>query len=347
MSITKEKFGTLKNGESVYVYTLKSISGLEAEILTYGGIIKNLRIEKNGKQTDIVLGRNTLEEYLDNDGYFGAAVGRHANRIPCSEFTINSVTYKISANEGENSLHGGFEGFNAKNWSAEEGGTTDEPSLILSYMSADGEEGFPGNLNVKITYTLTSKNAIVLHYEAVSDKDTVVNLTNHSYFNLNGHNSGTIDEHTLWLNSEFYTPNTDKCLPFGEIHSVKGTPFDFTSPKKLGQDIFSDFEQIKMFGGYDHNFALNGKGFRKCAELKGDKTEIIMEMYTDKPGVQIYSGNCINENKVCKDGAVYKVHQAVCLETQFFPASTAYSHYPSAFLNKNEKYDYTTEYRFL
>lgn len=346
MSITKQKFGTLENGEEVFVYTLDNKKGLRAEILTYGGIIKNLYVTKDGRETDVVLGRDTLEDYLQNDGFFGAVVGRHANRIPNAEFTIGGTTYKVGANEGKNSLHGGFAGFNKKNWKATESGTDGEPALVLTYTSPDGEEGFPGKLDVKITYTLTAENAIKLHYEAVSDKDTVVNLTNHSYFNLNGHDSGTVDGHTMWLNADFYTPNTDECMPYGEVHSVKGTPFDFTTPKKLGQDIASDFEQIKKFGGYDHNFALSGRGYRKSATLTGDKTGITMEMYTDKPGVQIYSGNCIDEERVCKGGAVYKIHQAVCLETQAFPASTSFSHFPGAFLDKGEKYEYVTEYRF-
>lgn len=347
MSITKENFGTLKNGETVYLYTLDNHIGLRAEILSYGGIIKNLFVSNNGNETDVVLGRDSLNEYLDNDGYFGAAVGRHANRIKNAEFIINGVKYKVGANDGNNSLHGGFNGFNQKNWTAAEGGTDSEPSLILSCVSPDGEEGFPGRLEVKITYTVTSKNAIVIHYEAKSDKDTVVNLTNHSYFNLNGHASGTIDGHVLQLNSEFYTPNTDECLPCGEVLSVSGTPFDFRAPKPIGQDIHSDFEQIKLFGGYDHNFAISGAGYRKAAVLEGDKSGIVMEMYTNKPGVQIYSGNCIDEERICKGNTVYKIHQAVCLETQFFPNSTSFSHFPSAFLNKDDKYDFTTEYRFI
>ena len=343
MAITKELFGKLNNSECVYEYTLDNGSGLKASILSYGGIIKNLYV--NG--TDVVLGRDSLEEYLDNDGYFGAAIGRHANRIKNSEFEIGGTVYKVGANNNGNSLHGGFCGFDKKNWAVFECGTEREPSLMLKTFSPDGEEGFPGNLHVTITYTLTKNNGLLLHYEALSDKDTVVNLTNHSYFNLNGHSSGTIDGHTLQINAEFYTPNTDECLPYGEILSVKDTPFDFRKPKKIGQDINSDSEQIKMFGGYDHNFVLSGKGLRKTAVLSGEKSGIVMEIYTDKPGVQVYSGNCIDDKRVCKGGNIYSVHQAICLETQFFPNSTSHPHYPSAFLKKGEKYDFTTEYRFV
>ncbi len=342
MAITKELFGTLKNGENVYAYTLDNQKALKTTILTYGGIIKNLFV--NG--TDVVLGRETLDEYSDNDGYFGALVGRHANRIKNAEFEIDGKTYKVGANDGGNSLHGGFHGFNEKNWAAFEAGTDSEPSLVLKTFSPDGEEGFPGNLHITVTYTLTADNGLVIHYEAISDKNTVCNLTNHSYFNLNGHNSGTIDGHTLQINADFYTPNTSECMPYGEILSVCDTPFDFRNAKKIGKDINSGFEQIKMFGGYDHNFVLSGKGFRKSAVLIGDKTGITMEMYTNKPGVQIYTGNCIDDKRKCKGGNIYAVHQAVCLETQFFPNSTSCTHYPSAFLKKNEKYDFTTEYRF-
>lgn len=343
MAITKELFGTLINGENVYCYTLSNKKGLKAEILTYGGIVKNLFVD----DTDVVLGRDTLEEYLDNDGCFGALIGRHANRIKNAEFEIDGKTYKVGANNGVNSLHGGFVGFDKKNWSAFECGTDEEPELLLKTFSPDGEEGFPGNLHVSVTYKLTNNNGLVIHYEAISDKDTVVNLTNHSYFNLNGHKSGTVDGHTMQINADFYIPNTDECLPYGEILSVENTPFDFRTPKMLKEGFSSDFEQIKMFGGYDHNFVLRGRGFRKAAVLTGDKTGIVMETYTDKPGVQIYSGNCIDDERVCKDGTVYAVHQAVCLETQYFPNSTSLSHFPSAFLKKDQKYNFTTEYRFV
>lgn len=342
MSITKELFGTLENGDKVYEYTLDNNKGVKAVILTYGGIIKNLFV--NG--TDVVLGRDSLEEYLDNDGYLGAAVGRHANRIKNGEFIINGTIYTVGKNNNGNSLHGGFCGFNQKNWVAEESGSDSEPALILSAVSPDGEEGFPGTLNVKITYTLNSENGLSLHYEAISDKDTVVNLTNHSYFNLNGHDSGTIDNHVLQLNCGFYTPNTEECMPYGEVLSVSGTPFDFRAPKPIGQDINADFEQIQMFGGYDHNFAISGRGFRRAAVLSGDKSGITMETYTNKPGVQIYTSNALDTERLYKGNSKYSIHQAVCLETQFFPNSTSFSHYPSAFLAKGEKYDFTTEYRF-
>lgn len=347
MSIERKVFGKLPTREDVYVYILDNKSGLRAEILTYGGIIKNLWVKnKSSEEIDVVLGRDSLSEYLDNDGYLGAAVGRMANRIKDAHFFIDGQEYKIGANEGKNSLHGGFCGFDKKIWTAQEAGEENSPSLILTAQSPDGEEGFPGKLDIKITYTLTSENALVIEYEAVSDKDTVVNLTNHSYFNLNGHASGDILGHTLWIDSDFYTPNTSECMPSGEILKTVDTPFDFREPKPIGKDIDSGCEQLEMFGGYDHNFVINGRGMRKGACLSGDKSGIMMEMYTDKPGVQIYTANALDEERICKDGAVYKKHQAVCLETQIFPNSTSFSHFPSPILRKGEKYSYRTEYRF-
>lgn len=338
--IEKNLFGVIKNKE-VYCYKLSNGKNLTAEILNYGGIIKNLFY----KGTDVVLGRDTLEEYLDNDGYYGALIGRNSNRIRNSEFTINGEKYILAKNDGENNLHGGIEGFDKKIWQAEEN-DSDEPSLILTLESPDGEEGFPGNAKIKVTYTITKENSLKIHYEAQCDKDTVMNLTNHSFFNLNGHNSGTIDNHILKISSSFYTPNTDQCMPCGEILNSKGTPFDLTGGKVLKDCFNSGCSQIDMFGGFDHNFVLDGRGFRKFAVLKGDKTGIEMECYTDLPGVQIYTGNCIDDARICKGGEIYAVHQAVCLETQLFPNSLEFSHFPSSILKAGEKYDTVTEYKF-
>ena len=339
MSITVKEFGKMPSGEVANLYTLDNGKGFSVEITNYGGIIRAINF--NGK--DVVLGRDTLEEYFNNNGYFGALVGRHANRIAKAEFELNGKKYTLAKNNGNNNLHGGIKGWDKALWSAKTI-DSDEPQLILTHISPDGDEGFPGEVNVCVTYTVTAQNSIKIHYEAQSDQDTVLNMTNHSYFNLNGHNSGTVDNHTLWLNADFYTPNTDECMPTGEVLKVSGTPFDFTSPKAVGADFNSDFEQIKMFGGYDHNFPLNGRGYRKFAELLGDT--IKMSAYTDQPGVQIYSGNSIEEGRVCKGGAVYIIHSGICLETQCFPNAMSFSHYPSPILKKGEKYDTTTEYKF-
>ena len=339
MSVKKEKFGEL-NGVEVYAYTLGN-ENLSAEIITYGGIIRRLVY----KGVDVVLGLDSVEEYLDNDAYFGAIIGRNSNRIENSEFELNGKIYKLFANDGRNNLHGGKVGFDKKIWNSEaiDG---EEPKLVLTITSPDGEEGFPGNADIKVTYTVTKENGLEIHYEGVSDADTVLNMTNHAYFNMNGHDSGAVDGHSVFLDSSFFTPNTNECIPNGEVISVKGTPFDFSTSETFGERFKSDYEQIKMFGGFDHNFALNGNGYRYVGEFKGDKTGIKMKIYTDCAGIQVYSGNAIDTERVCKDGVVYCTHGAVCFETQAYPNCLKFSHFPGAILRKGEKYDTKTEYRF-
>jgi aldose 1-epimerase len=347
MAITKSIYGKTPNGEEVYSYTLDNGNGVSAEILTYGGIVKNLYVaDKNDVKTDVVLGRDTLEDYLKNDGYIGAAIGRHANRIARGEFELNGKTYHVGINEGKNSLHGGVIGYDSRVWTAAEGGEENAPSLILTLTSPDGEEGFPGNVEITMTYTITSDNALKINYKAVSDSDTVLNLTNHSYFNLAGHDSGNMTNQILQINSGFFTPNDDECMPTGEVLSVEGTPFDFRTAKPIGQDINADFAQIQMFGGYDHNFAIEGRGFRLAATAECVENGIKMEVRTDKPAMQLYTSNGLPEGTY-KNGATYKPHDAFCLETQYFPNAMAHSHYPSPILRKGDVYDFTTEYKFI
>lgn len=345
MSIVKTEFGTRISGEKVYCYKLDNGNGLSAEILNLGGIIKNVYVKNaEGKNVDVVLGRNSLEEYENNDGYLGAAIGRHANRIGKAEFELNGRVYCVGANENGNSLHGGVVGFDKRVWSVEEV-DGEEPSLVMSLVAEDGEEGFPGKLDVQMTYTLTKNNSLKIHYIAESNKDTICNLTNHSYFNLNGHESGEICNQILQMNASFFTPNTDECMPNGEVWSVEGTPFDFRTPKAIGRDIDADYEQIKMFGGYDHNIIIDGRGFRSFAKAEGLETGITMEVKSDLPSVQLYTANCLDEG-VYKNGEKYGKHNAFCLETQYFPNSLANSHFPNPILKKGEKYDTVTEYIF-
>lgn len=341
MPITSKEYGII-NGMAVTEYEMKNNSGMTVCVLDYGCIIKNIMV----KDKDVVLGRRNPEDYAENPGYLGAAIGRVANRLAKGKLYLDKE-YTVGINDGKNSLHGGVVGFDKKLWKAECGGTDSEPSIKLTVTSPDGEEGYPGNLDAAVTYTLKSDNSLSIHYEAVSDADTVVNMTNHSYFNLNGHDSGTVDGHKLTMNCSFYTPNTDECMPRGEILSVEGTAFDMREGKRLGDGFNAPDEQIKMFGGYDHNFVIDGRGMRKAAVLEGDKSGIVMETYTDKPGIQIYSSNALDEGTLGKDGAVYGLHSAVCLETQIFPNSMAYGHFPSAVLKKGDKYDYTTVYKFF
>lgn len=348
MSILKKSFGFMPDGKEVFSYVLDNGKNIKAEIISYGGIVKELWVKDNkGEYVDVVLGRDTLEEYFSNNGYFGALIGRYANRIYRGKFTINQNEYNVGINDGKNSLHGGVIGFDKYVWDVKEIDDEKNPAIEMSITSPDGEEGFPGNLKVTVTYTASENNGLIIHYKAVSDKDTVVNLTNHSYFNLNGVGNGNIYNLDMQMNCSFYTPNTDECMPYGEILSVKGNPFDFTQGKKIGQDINSDYPQLKLFGGYDHNFIIDGTGFRKAVVVSSDKTGIAMEVYTDKPGVQLYTGNCIQEDRVCKSGKTYKIHDALCLETQYFPNSTSYPFFPSPILKAGEVYDFTTEYRFI
>lgn len=346
MSIVKTEFGTMPSGEKVYSYLLDNGMGLSAEILNYGGIIKNLYVtDKNGVKTDVALGRDTLEDYLKNGGYLGALIGRHANRIKKGKIVLNGETYTVGINEGNNSLHGGKTGFDKKVWDAETI-DKDEPALALTLLSPDGDEGFPGELKVKVVYTLTKNNAIKIEYTAMSDKDTVVNLTNHTYFNLAGHASGVIDKQVLQINSSFYTPNDNEGMPTGEVLSVEGTPFDFRVPKPIGQDIRADFEQIEMYEGFDHNYAISGRDYRLAAIASCIENGITMEVYTDQPAMQLYTSNSLPEG-IYKDGARYGAHQAFCIETQCFPNAMEHSHYPSPLLKKNEEYNHVTEYRFI
>lgn len=349
MSITQKQFGKLLNGDIVTCYCLDNSKGVKAEILDYGCIIKNLWVlDKNNNYVDVVLGRDSLAEYGDNDGYFGAVIGRNSNRLANSKIKIGGKIYSLNPNDGNNNLHGGLVGFDKKLWQTQIIDDPEEPALSMTLSSADGEEGFPGNLDVMVTYTLTKDNGLKIHYTAAGDSDTAVNLTNHSYFNLNGHNSGkNIYNLKLQLNSGFFTPNSSECMPNGEIRSVKGTPFDFTAEKCVGNDINdTSCEQLAMFGGYDHNFILTGEGFRKCGSLWCEENGINMDLYTDKPGVQLYTGNSLDEERICKEGAKYPKHGALCLETQFFPNAFSYNHFPSTILKKGDKYDYVTEYRF-
>ncbi len=338
MSINKTEFGTA-GGKTVYEYTITN-GELQAGILSYGGIIRSLKY----KGVDVNLGRDSIEEYENNEGYFGALIGRNSNRIAKARFVLNGKEYTLYKNDGENNLHGGLCGFDKKVWDVEEVG---ESSIKLSVFSPDGEEGFPGNLNVSVTYTITADDEIKLEYYGKCDADTVLNMTNHAYFNLNGHNSGTVDGHILKMDSKFYTPNTDECMPYGEVHSVLGTAMDFTTEKTLGEAFASGFEQIEMFEGIDHNFVIEGSGMRKFMTLTGDKTGIRMEAFTDQPAVQIYTGNVIEQGRVCKDGALYPIHGGVCFETQVFPNATEYSHFPSSVLKADEEYRTTTIYKFI
>ena len=335
----KRLFGAVGK-KAVYAYTLSN-GNVSAEILTYGGIIRSLTVkDKDGNDVDVVLGYNTIEEYIKNDGYLGAAIGRVCNRTEKGKFKIGDKEYSVGINDGENSLHGGVHGFNSKVFDAIPVGET----LILRYTSLDGEEGYPSTLFLSITYSITQENGLKIEYEAHSLGDTVVNFTNHSYFNLDGEGKGDILHNKVYVNADKITPVDEKLIPHGEFKEVKGTAFDFNELKEFGKDIGADDEQLKICGGYDINYVLSGEGFRKVACAVSEKTGIMMEVLTTLPGMQLYSGNFLTEREG-KSGKIGRRY-GFCMETQNFPNAVNCPNYPSPVLKKGEKYYSATEYRF-
>jgi aldose 1-epimerase len=349
MSITCRLFGKTEEGLDVHIFKLANANGMVAEITNYGGIIVSLLVaDKEGNIGDVTLGFDKLEGYLKPHPFFGALVGRHANRIENAEFSLNGKEYPLYKNDGNNHLHGGLKGFDKVLWQAEIIAREGNECLQLTYKSEDGEEGYPGNLDVKVVYTLTEENALVIDYTAVSDKDTVVNLTNHAYFNLAGHASGDVLKHQLKICADRFTAVNSECIPTGEIRDVKGTPMDFTSLTPIGPGIAGSDEQIVCGKGYDHNWVLNvsGKKPELAAEVLETNSGRRMEVYTTKPGIQFYSGNFLN-GTAGKGGAVYHRRNGLCLETQYFPNAMKHKHFPTPILKAGEQYRHTTIYKFL
>ena len=344
-SVKKESFGKTNDGATVDQYILTNSAGMTAKIITYGAILTELDVpDRDGKLADVVLGFDNLKDYLAGHPYFGATVGRVANRIAKGEFTFGGKTYKLAVNNGPNSLHGGKKGFDKVVWEAEPLTVPDAAAVKFTYVSKDGEEGYPGNLTATVVYTLTNNNALRLDYTAKTDKATPVNLTNHSYFNLASPKSGDILGHELTLNADRYTPADDTLIPTGEIKPVKDTPLDFTKPRKIGERI----EQIKADPvGYDHNYVLNsgGKELALAATVREPKSGRVMEMYTTEPGVQFYTGNFLDGKQTGKDGVVYKKYGGFCLEAQHFPDSVHHDNFPSMILKPGETYKQTTIYK--
>lgn len=345
MGIKVEPFGKTADGQAVDVVTMTNGKGIEAKVITYGGIIISLKApDREGKPGDIALGFDNLDGYLRGHPYFGAIIGRYGNRIGAGKFVLDGVEYKLAVNNGPNHLHGGIKGFDKVVWKIELAQAKgDEAILKLSYLSKDGEEGYPGNLRCTVTYTLTADNELKIRYEATTDKATVLNLTNHSYWNLAGQGNGDILGHELMLNADRYTPVDEGLIPTGELKSVKGAPMDFTRPMAIGSRI----KQVDI-GGYDHNFVLNGKAgkMQLCATVYEPTSGRAMEIRTTEPGVQFYTGNFLDGTLTGKDGKVYKKHYAFCLETQHFPDSPNKPNFPSVVLRPGEKYDTTTVHKF-
>lgn len=345
----KEIFGKMADGKQVALYTLTNKNGVEAKISTYGGAVVSLQVpDKHGALADVVLGFDKLENYLNSPPYIGTLIGRYANRIAKGRFTLNGVEYKLAANNGPNHLHGGLAGFDKVLWTAQPVKISKGAALALTYLSRDGEEGYPGNLSVKVIYTLTDEDALKIDYFAASDKDTVINLTNHSYFNLAGPDSGDILGHLLQIDADFFTPTDATAIPLGELRSVTGTPFDFNQLTAIGARIAADDEQIKLGKGYDHNFVVKGPAgtLRHAAKVVEPKSGRVMDVLTTEPGVQLYSGNFLDGSKIGKGGKPIEFRTGFCLETQHFPDSPNQPQFPTTTLKKGAKFTSTTIYKF-
>ncbi|WP_232456811.1 aldose epimerase family protein [Pedobacter psychrophilus] len=334
-------------GKKIDIYTIKN-GLIKATFTNYGARMVSLWVpDKNGILTDVVLGLATVKDYLQaNQPFFGPTIGRFGNRIAKGQFDLNGEHFQLNINSGGNTLHGGKNGFHNKVWDVQQ---PDSTKLILTYFAKDGEEGFPGNLKTKVTFSITDKGALKLEYDATTDKPTIVNLTNHSYFNLNGEGSGEIINHQLTIYADKYTPVNSALIPTGELANVKGTPFDFTKPISVGSKINIENEQLKYGKGYDHNFVLNGKKVNSkihAATVVGDKSSIQLDIYTDEPGLQFYSGNYLKGKDALKNGSRDTYRSGFAIETQHFPDSPNQPSFPSTVLNPDKKYHTVSLYQF-
>lgn len=339
MNISEKHFGTA-DGQSVSLYTLTNERGFEVSITNYGGAVVSLVApDRHGEFADVVLGYETLEEYVRNPRYFGGLIGRHANRIGLGKFSLNGHEYQLTQNNGVNHLHGGAKGFDKRVWEAFDQKVPGAASLRLQYLSVDGEEGYPGNLRAEVTYTLLPDNELEINYSATTDRDTIVNLTNHSYFNLAG--SGDILDHELTLHADAFTPVSKELIPTGEITPVENTPMDFRRAKPIGKDLGSA-------GGYDHNFVLKDYdgALRSAARLYEPNSGRVLEILTTEPGIQFYSGNFLDGSLTGKGGVVYHKYTGLCLEPQHFPDAPNHANFPRTVLKPGETYRHVSKYRF-
>lgn len=346
MAVVASVFGLSPEGKEIMLYTLKNSKGMEVAVTNLGAVIVKMLVpDKNGNTADVVLGFDKAEDYYGNANFIGAVIGPNANRIGGAEYEIDGVKYQLAVNDGPNNLHSDFEkGYHKVLWDAQPG----ENSVTFTWKDADRNMGFPGNKEIQITYVLDEENGLTLHYHGSSDKKTVLNLTNHSYFNLDGHDSKTIEGHELMLKASRYTPVVAGAIPTGELAPVAGTPFDFTRMKRVGRDINEDCEQLRLVKGYDHNWVIDDYDgtLKHIATLKAEKSGRTMQVYTTLPGVQFYAGNCI-DTQTGKNGTVYGKRQALCLETQFFPDSVHQPSFPSCIFEPGRDYDSLTVYRFV
>ncbi len=345
MSVTKGVFGNLPCGKEVNAYLMKNSNGVELNVLTLGLKVQSLKVlDKNGGLVDVVLGYDNLESYVGED-YQGSFVGRYANRIGGAKFDLDGVTYTLAKNNGENSLHGGINGFHNVVWDVKEINDSDEPSIVFTHLSPDGDEGYPGNLQMEIKYTLTNSNEVMFEYKACTDKTTPFNPTNHSYFNLSGNHDSLIFDTSMKINADKITVIGDDLIPTGEYMAVEGTALDFRKAKKIGDDFKSKEELMVLCRGYDHNFCVNGTGFRHFATASDPVSGVVMDVYSDMPGVQLYTFNFEND-KIGKTGKQMEVNTAFCLETQFYPDSVNKPEFPFEFLTPDKEFYSKTVYKF-
>ena len=347
--ISKRPFGNAPDGTPAELFTLKNAAGAVATITNYGGIIVSLKVpDRNGKLADVVLGYDNLEDYIKASPFFGCLVGRFGNRIAKGKFKLDGKTYKLAINNGPNALHGGIVGFDKVVWAAKPVVTKSGPALELRYVSKDGEEGYPGTLTVTAVYTLTNKNEVKLEYKATTDKPTIINLTHHSYFNLAGAGSGDILDHVVSIKADQFTPVDKNSIPTGELRSVKGTPFDFNKATAVGARINGADKQLQFVSGYDHNWVFNkpaGK-LAAVARVYEPKSGRVMTLLTTEPGVQFYTGNCLEDVCPGKGGKRYSARHGLCLEPQHYPDSPNRPEFPSVVLRPGETYKNTIIYRF-
>jgi aldose 1-epimerase len=348
VQLDSTKFQKEIDGKKTNLYVLKNKNGMQAAFTNYGGRLVSLLVpDSAGKPVDVVVGFDSVDGFVNStEPYFGATIGRYGNRIAKGKFTLDGKQYTLATNNGQNTLHGGKKGFQYVVWDAAQ---PNPQTLVLTYLSKDGEEGYPGNLNVKVTYSLTDDNELKMDYEATTDKKTLCNLTNHAFFNLNGEGSGPILGHVLQIYADQYTPVDTTLIPLGKHADVKGTPFDFTTPETIGKRIEEPNDQLKAGKGYDHNYVLNGTeglGMTHAATVKGDKSGIKMDIYTQEPGLQFYSGNFMQSKNVFKGGAKDDFRTALALETQHFPDSPNQPSFPSTVLEPGKTYKTSSVYKF-
>lgn len=348
-TITKAGFGKTPDGQAVEIYTLHNAKGAEARILTYGGIVQKLTMpDKTGKFADVVLGYDTLQSYIDKTPYFGALIGRYGNRIGGAKFTLEGQTYSLATNNGPNSLHGGLKGFDKVVWGAKASLSARGPQLALAYLSRDGEEGFPGNLEVAAIYTLTDDNELKLEFTAKTDKATVVNLTHHSYFNLAGQGNGDILGHVVYINADKTTPVDSGLITTGEFADVTGSPFDFRKPTAIGARIGNPDKVLQYGPGYDHNWVINKPlgQFGLQARVEEPTSGRVLEVWSDEPGLQFYAGNFLDGSNIGKGGVPYQIHTGFCMEPQHYPDSPNKPNFPSVVLQPGQTYHNQIVYKF-